>query len=96
MNSIQKILRPMINLAVETFFPEGAFYGENYLRDLRSDSADLTAKWGSVEMACMMFVTTSLREQGATKATFEATDVTHEGVPMGSWKVTVEGEGNHE
>ena len=90
MNFIQKLLRPVLNWTVETFFPTGAFYGDNYLRNLRTDVDGLSEKWNSVEMACMMFVTSSLHEQGATEAIFTATEVTSNGTPMGSWKITAE------
>ena len=86
---IQKILRPVIRKLVEKFFPRGAFYGDEFLRGLKTDT-NLIGKWGSVEMACALYIMTTLRKAGATTGTFEAHDVTDEGVPVGSWKVTVE------
>lgn len=85
----QKILRPILNWTVETFYPDGAFYGGDYLKTLESDNG-LIEKWGSVEMACAMLITSRLRKRGATSAKLEATDVTDCGEPVGSWMVTIE------
>lgn len=90
MNLLQKILRPVLNWVVETVFPTGAFFGNDYLRNLKTDSAGLSDKWGSTEMACAMFVTSYVREMGAESATFEASDITASGVEVGSWRLTVE------
>lgn len=84
----QLMLRPILNFTVERFFPNGAFFGNDYLGTIKADK-HLLQKWGSVEMACMMFVTDSLREQGATEATFTAESVTKHGAPAGSWEITV-------
>lgn len=85
----QKAIRPFLNFLVERFFPTGAFYGDRYLHSLSADT-QLAEKWGSTEMACAMFITSRLRKMGATEATLEASEVTDRGVPVGSWRVTVE------
>lgn len=85
----QKMLRPVLNYLVERFFPEGAFFGKDYLRTLQS-SEEFTEKWGSVEMACAMFLVSRVRDMNATNAVFEANDITDEGTPVGSWRLTAE------
>jgi hypothetical protein len=90
MTLTQKALRPVLNWLVETVFPNGAFFGNDYLRNLQTDNSDLSEKWGSVEMACAMFVTSYVREMGAESATFEASNITKSGVEVGSWRLTVE------
>ena len=85
----QKALRPVLNFLVERYFPNGAFFGNDYMRDLDS-RPDLVEKWGSFEMACAMAITSRLRRAGAVHATFTASEVEDRGVPVGSWRMTVE------
>lgn len=85
----QKIMRPFLNWAVETLFPNGAFYGGQYLRNFDHDAV-LQDKWGTVEMACAMLIVSRVRNMNAEKASFEATDITDSGVMVGSWRLTVE------
>lgn len=89
MTIAQRALRPVMRYIVERFFPDGAFFGRRFLRGLITD-ADLVRTWSSTEMACAMFLVSRMREEGATEATFEASDVTDGGAPVGSWRMTVQ------
>lgn len=89
MKLTQRILRPVLNFLVKRYFPNRAFFGDDYLTAFDAD-VELKEKWGSVEMACAMLITSRLRGMGATSATFEATDVEDNGVSVGSWRMSVE------
>ena len=89
MRVMQKILRPVLNFLIERYFPRGAFFGNEYLTAFDGDMG-LAEKWGSVEMACSMLITSRVRELGGTHATFEATDIEHSGVQVGTWRLTVD------
>lgn len=89
MTYTQRLMRPILNFLVERFFPNHAFFGNDYLTAFKSHP-DLAIKWGSTDMAVAMFLVSRLRKQGATKGTFEATEVTDNGTPVGSWRLTLE------
>lgn len=86
---LQKLLTPVLNWVVETVFPNGAFYGKSYFDGLHGD-VDTDLKWGSTEGLCAAVIIRMAQEQNANCATFTMSDLTHNGVPSGSWRVLVQ------
>ena len=84
----QKALRPIVNFVVERWFPAGAFFGCEYFTTLAD--GELAEKWGSSEMACAAFIMSVVRNANATEAIFTAEGVTHQGNPVGDWRLTIE------
>ena len=89
MTFTQKILCPVINFLVERFFPNGMFVGSYYWFEV-SGNVEASEKWGTPQMASAMLVVSKVRETGATKAVFEAGDMSLDGEAIGDWRLTVE------
>lgn len=84
----QRLPRPVLNYLIETFFPSGALFGDDYFKAV--DKAKLAKNWGTSEMGCATYMISSVRENGRDKAVFSVEDMTNRGEPVGSWSLTVE------
>lgn len=86
MTLTQKILRPIINWAVERFFPRHFFYGN-----------ELGKRWGGAEgiegvalETCAVAMACRCATLGGAKMTVQCFGVTNRGVDIGDWRVTME------
>lgn len=84
---MQRLLRPVLNFAVEKFFPNGAFYGGQYLDSFKR--ADQKHDTGITGFAAAHYLTSVARESdaGEIKVTLEGCTVS--GQPAGDWEVAV-------
>jgi hypothetical protein len=83
----QKLLRPIINFAVERFFPESCFYGMGFLKPFSDFDAgrEQTAGYGSA-----MYLVNRVHDAGKKHMTIDLGGVTFQGKDIGSWKIVVE------
>jgi hypothetical protein len=82
----QRILRKPLNFIIEKWFPNGAFYGNEFLEpfthfDERKD------KTGA---ASALFLVSKVKEHRGTGITVTLTDVFHQGENIGTWEVIVQ------
>ena len=82
---MKRALRPVINWAVETFFPDGSFYGSRYADKFK----DLDE--GTVPgYICASFLVHKAATQNATLLTVNISEIEKDGQDIGSWRITVE------
>lgn len=83
---MQRLLRPIINWLVETWFPNSCFYGNSYLQDFKDfdKGKDLIGKTAA------MYLQSIMRKADATSISYEMTEITEHDVHIGSYKLTLE------
>lgn len=79
----QKLLRPVINWLVETFFPSGAFYGHDFFDIFK----DLEKEGYGIAQASTAFITHNMHRMNAEKVKFEIEGVTINGEPVGDFEI---------
>jgi len=82
----QKALRPVINFLVETWFPNGMFYGHDYFDAFSCFDTDKQV----TGYTAAMYLQSIMRDHGAESISVEMHEVTQQGVPVGSYKLTLE------
>lgn len=83
----QRALRPVLNFAVERWFPDGGFWGEAYFEPFRKFDTEKKAKVG---YGAAMYLIYSVHGANSSKFTVDLGGVTYNGEAMGDWRVTVE------
>lgn len=85
MKRTQRFLRPIINWAVERFFPDSMFYGNDLPTKLGADSP--MRAMVSETPALSLAVQCSLA--GADEMTVDVTGLIYKGESIGDWQVTI-------
>jgi hypothetical protein len=90
----QKALRPVLKFLTERYFPSGAFYGREYLKPF----AEMDAKGNGISGgSAAMYLQSVIRKAKLDGARFDMREVTYNGTPVGSWRLSldrIDGEGS--
>lgn len=81
----QKIARPVINWLVETFFPNGAFYGRTYFDAFREVQDDDGSALGQASVVWMVH---NMHRLNAAHIRVEIEDMSISGEPVGDFVIT--------
>lgn len=81
----QKIARPVINWLVETFFPNGAFYGRTYFDAFREVQKEDGSPLGQ---ASVVWLVHSMHRLNAAEVRVEIGDMSICGEPVGDFVIT--------
>ena len=82
----QRTLRPVVNFLVERFFPQGAFFGY----DLADRFKDADGHFGVVGSGAAMYLQRIMRRGGNDTMHIDMHEITDNGEPVGSYRLTLE------
>lgn len=87
MTLIQRILRPVLNYLVETFFPKDAFYGNDFLKAFERAEIDY-APTAISAAGCLLI--SELSNSYSTECIVTVENISLHGKPVGSWRLIIE------
>ena len=81
----QRMLRPIINFMVERWFPSGCFFGDDYFKTFKAiDDKKAVTGYAAALYLSQIAILSDAQEIDATMH-----EVTHNGEPVGTWRVRV-------
>ena len=86
---IQRLLRRPVNWLVETFYPDGAFYGGNYFTAFDQAVDPSNAAVSSTSAAACGLLICNASEANADELSCTFSGHTMNGKPTGDWRITL-------